>query len=123
METSKRLIVNEKDVRLITIQREKTMRRKLRGLPRYVVFAGAISLALPAIAAGANIGMTADLSSDNIIKPSIVSNEVIAMGAAHPSDSVVVTHAPVRLSPLAGNDTVAWDSVHSVRVWHRTPVK
>lgn len=99
------------------------MYRKNRRLLGQIAFAGVLALMPPAIAAGTNMAMTADISSDNNLRPSIVSNEVVAMGAAHRDNSVIATHAPVRLSPLAGNDTVAWDSVSSVRVWHRLPVK
>jgi hypothetical protein len=99
------------------------MYRKSRRLLGHIAFAGVFALLPPAIAAGANMAMTADISSDNSLRPSIVSNEVVAMGAVHADDPVIATHAPVRLSPLAGNDTVAWDSANSVRVWHRHPVK
>jgi hypothetical protein len=36
--------------------------------------------------------------------------------AAADPDSAIATHAPARLSPLAGNDNIAWQSANSIHV-------
>jgi len=97
------------------------METKLRRTLMQFAISAAVAIVTPAAAAGIveGVSQTASAVAD-ATAPSIVSNDVGGgQSAAQASDSRVATHAPMRLSDLAGDDDVAWASAgHRPRAKH-----
>ncbi|MGH6872277.1 MAG: hypothetical protein ACREHE_12300 [Rhizomicrobium sp.] len=88
-----------------------------RTLAQFAISA-VVAAVTPAAAAGIVEGVSAAATtvSDAAMPAQIDSTNDIAGSAGAPSDSRAVTHAPTRLSALAGDDDAAWaDARHGGR--------
>jgi hypothetical protein len=91
------------------------MNKNKRLLMQFAISA-LVAVATPAVAAGLVAGTSAAMeAANNQINPTIVST---ADGdvAAPQIQPGIATHAPAKLSVLAGHDDAAWASAHSVHV-------
>jgi hypothetical protein len=80
----------------------------------HLAFSAAAAVVTPALAAGLVAGASAGTQAiGSAIYPS--DNDANAAAGAD-TGAQMATHAPAKLSVLAGNDERAWESAHSVHV-------
>jgi hypothetical protein len=78
---------------------------KNRRFLMHLAISAGVAVVTPAAAAGFFAGVSAAASTVADADPSIVNADPIA---APQNDSQIATHAPTRLSALAGSDDTAW---------------
>ncbi|HEX3675483.1 MAG TPA: hypothetical protein VHU87_14530 [Rhizomicrobium sp.] len=92
------------------------MTNKFRRILMQLAISATVAIATPALAAGLVEGVSAATSTvagANTILPDDTGGGSATLAAA-PADSHVATHAPLRLSALAGEDDAAWADARSV---------
>ena len=92
------------------------MRGKNRFAMQFAISA-IVAVTTPAVAAGLVAGTSAAMQSSNAaIGNAIYSTSDGDTGTQPEAPPAQASHAPARLSVLAGNDDAAWKSAHSVHV-------
>ena len=87
---------------------------KFRFVKQFAISA-IVAVTTPAVAAGLVAGTSVAMQNSNLA--SAVYSTTDDVGSPPADDaSKQASHAPMRLSVLAGNDKAAWDSAHSVHV-------
>ena len=98
---------------------ETVMNREFHWVFGPLAFAIAFAFIAPVFAGEAvkNVALTNDARSGIALRSTIVSGDAAAESSA--LSDYIATGAPVRLSPLAGNDSIAWDNANSIHAWQR----
>jgi hypothetical protein len=97
---------------------ETVMTSKFRRTLMQLAISAAVAVATPAVAAGIVEGVSAATNSVADVTSIVPSdNGGGAASVAAPTDSHIATHAPLRLSALAGEDDTAWADARSA---HKT---
>jgi len=101
------------------------MNAKYRRFSMQFAISVAVAIVTPAAAAGLVEGVS---TAATTVADATAPNQFVSQDGAAGTDggaavsANAVTHAPARLSPLAGNDATAWADVgHPVRVQRKAP--